>query len=47
MADFPVPRYVTVVGTITRNRTGRVDKTALRQASLAELETRRAESASF
>jgi len=47
MADFAVPRYVRVVDTITRNRTGKVDKAALRQALLAELETRRAESASF
>jgi len=47
MADYAVPRYVRVVGTITRNRTGKVDKTALRQALLAELETRRAENATF
>jgi len=47
MADFAVPRYVRVVATITRNRTGKVDKAALRQALLGELETRRAESASF
>jgi acyl-CoA synthetase (AMP-forming)/AMP-acid ligase II len=46
MADFAVPRHVRVVGTIPRNRTGKVDKTALRQALLAELETRRADSGS-
>ncbi|MDQ6798607.1 MAG: acyl--CoA ligase [Actinomycetota bacterium] len=47
MADFAVPRYVRVVDTIIRNRTGKVDKMALRRALLAELETRRAESASY
>ncbi len=47
MADFAVPRHVRVVDTIIRNRTGKVDKTALRRALLAELETRRAESARF
>jgi len=46
MADFAVPRHVRVVDTIPRNRTGKVDKAALRHALLAELETRRTESAS-
>jgi len=46
MADFAVPRHVRVVGTIPRNRTGKVDKAALRRALLAELDTRRTESAS-
>ncbi|MFN2606311.1 MAG: class I adenylate-forming enzyme family protein [Acidimicrobiales bacterium] len=45
MADYAVPRFVRVVGTIPRNRTGKVDKTALRQALLAELSTRRGEDA--
>ncbi len=39
MADYAVPRFVRVVDTIARNRTGKVDKTAIRQALLAELET--------
>jgi len=47
MADFAVPRHVRVVDTIVRNRTGKVDKTALRRTLLAELETRRAESARY
>jgi len=46
MADFAVPRHVRVVDTIPRNRTGKIDKVALRHALLAELETRRTESAS-
>jgi acyl-coenzyme A synthetase/AMP-(fatty) acid ligase len=46
MADFAVPRHVRVVDTIPRNRTGKVDKAALRRALLAELENRRATSAS-
>jgi len=45
MAAFAVPRYVRVVDTIARNRTGKIDKTVLRQALLAELETRRVDSA--
>jgi fatty-acyl-CoA synthase len=38
MADYAVPRYVRVVDTILRNRTGKVDKVGLRAALVAELE---------
>ncbi|MGH9226104.1 MAG: class I adenylate-forming enzyme family protein, partial [Acidimicrobiales bacterium] len=38
MADYAVPRYVRVVDTIPRNRTGKVDKVGLRAALVAELE---------
>jgi long-chain acyl-CoA synthetase len=38
MADYAVPRFVRVVDTIPRNRTGKVDKIGLRQALVAELE---------
>jgi fatty-acyl-CoA synthase len=37
MADYAVPRHVRVVDTIPRNRTGKVDKVALRAALVAEL----------
>jgi O-succinylbenzoic acid--CoA ligase len=37
MADYAVPRHVRVVGSIPRNRTGKVDKRALRQQLVAEL----------
>ncbi|MCA1691763.1 MAG: AMP-binding protein [Actinobacteria bacterium] len=38
MADYAVPRYVRVVDTIPRNRTGKVDKVALRAELVAQLE---------
>jgi long-chain acyl-CoA synthetase len=38
MADYAVPRFVRVVDTIPRNRTGKVDKIGLRSALVAELE---------
>jgi acyl-CoA synthetase (AMP-forming)/AMP-acid ligase II len=37
MADYAVPRHVRVVEAIPRNRTGKVEKQALRQSLLAEL----------
>jgi long-chain acyl-CoA synthetase len=37
MADYAVPRHVRVVDTIPRNRTGKVEKAALRETLLAEL----------
>jgi long-chain acyl-CoA synthetase len=39
MADYAVPRFVRVVGSIPRNRTGKVDKIGLRAALVAELES--------
>jgi acyl-coenzyme A synthetase/AMP-(fatty) acid ligase len=45
MADYAVPRFVRVVYTIPRNRTGKIDKAALRQALQAELSSRRGEDA--
>jgi acyl-coenzyme A synthetase/AMP-(fatty) acid ligase len=36
-----VPRFVRVVDTIPRNRTGKVDKVGLRSALAAELDSRR------
>jgi acyl-CoA synthetase (AMP-forming)/AMP-acid ligase II len=45
MADYAVPRFVRVVDTIPRNRTGKIDKAALRQALQAELSSRRGEDA--
>jgi acyl-CoA synthetase (AMP-forming)/AMP-acid ligase II len=41
MADYAVPRFVRVVDTIPRNRTGKVDKVALRAALVAELDATR------
>ena len=38
MADYAVPRYVRVVDTILRNRTGKVDKVGMRATLVAELE---------
>ena len=38
MADYAVPRFVRVVDTIPRNRTGKIDKVGLRSALVAELE---------
>ena len=38
MADYAVPRFVRVVDTIPRNRTGKVDKVALRSALVGELD---------
>jgi long-chain acyl-CoA synthetase len=38
MADYAVPRFVRVVDTILRNRTGKVDKIGLRAELVAELE---------
>ncbi|MFN2503576.1 MAG: class I adenylate-forming enzyme family protein [Acidimicrobiales bacterium] len=38
MADYAVPRYVRVVDAIPRNRTGKVDKVALRAELVAQLE---------
>jgi long-chain acyl-CoA synthetase len=37
MADYAVPRHVRVVGSIPRNRTGKIEKPALRRALEAEL----------
>ncbi|MDQ6928057.1 MAG: AMP-binding protein [Actinomycetota bacterium] len=37
MADYAVPRHVRVVDTIPRNRTGKIEKAALRDTLLAEL----------
>jgi acyl-CoA synthetase (AMP-forming)/AMP-acid ligase II len=39
MADYAVPRFVRVVESIPRNRTGKVDKAALRAELGAQLET--------
>jgi acyl-CoA synthetase (AMP-forming)/AMP-acid ligase II len=39
MADYAVPRHVRVVDTIPRNRTGKVEKAALRERLLAEITT--------
>ena len=39
MADYAVPRFVRVVESIPRNRTGKVDKAALRAELSAQLET--------
>ncbi len=36
MADYAVPRFVRIIDAIPRNRTGKVDKTSLREAFLAE-----------
>jgi long-chain acyl-CoA synthetase len=41
MADYAVPRFVRVVDTIPRNRTGKVDKLALRAGLVSELRDRR------
>jgi acyl-CoA synthetase (AMP-forming)/AMP-acid ligase II len=41
MADYAVPRFVRVVDTIPRNRTGKVDKLGLRSTLAAELDERR------
>jgi O-succinylbenzoic acid--CoA ligase len=41
IADYAVPRFVRVVDTIPRNRTGKVDKVGLRSALAAELDSRR------
>jgi long-chain acyl-CoA synthetase len=38
MADYAVPRYVRVVDSIPRNRTGKVEKRSLREALTAELD---------
>ena len=37
MADFAVPRHVRVVDVIPRNRTGKIDKLALRETMELEL----------
>ncbi|MDQ6909418.1 MAG: fatty acid--CoA ligase family protein, partial [Actinomycetota bacterium] len=37
MSDYAVPRHVRVVDTIPRNRTGKVEKSSLRETLLAEL----------
>jgi acyl-coenzyme A synthetase/AMP-(fatty) acid ligase len=37
MAEYAVPRYVRIVDALPRNRTGKIDKRALREALLAEL----------
>jgi len=37
MADYAVPRFVRVVDSIARNRTGKIEKQALREALLTEL----------
>jgi acyl-CoA synthetase (AMP-forming)/AMP-acid ligase II len=39
MADFAVPRHVRVVDVIPRNRTGKIDKLALRETMELELQT--------
>jgi long-chain acyl-CoA synthetase len=41
MADYAVPRHVRVVGSIPRNRTGKVEKLVLRETLLAELSSTR------
>ncbi|HEX2192692.1 MAG TPA: AMP-binding protein [Acidimicrobiales bacterium] len=41
MADYAVPRHVRVVDSIPRNRTGKVEKRALREALVAELAAER------
>lgn len=41
MADYAVPRHVRVVEEIPRNKTGKVEKTALRELLLAELAARK------
>ena len=38
MSDYAVPRFVRVVDTILRNRTGKVDKIGLRSELVADLE---------
>jgi len=40
MADYAVPRHVRVVETIPRNRTGKIDKRALRETMELELQAR-------
>jgi acyl-CoA synthetase (AMP-forming)/AMP-acid ligase II len=37
MAEYAVPRYVRIVDTLPRNRTGKIDKRALREELVAEL----------
>jgi acyl-coenzyme A synthetase/AMP-(fatty) acid ligase len=37
MADYAVPRHVRVVDSIPRNRTGKIEKQALRDILLSEL----------
>ncbi|HEV2760363.1 MAG TPA: AMP-binding protein [Acidimicrobiales bacterium] len=39
MADFAVPRHIRVVDTIPRNRTGKIDKLALRETMEMELQS--------
>ncbi|MDQ3643749.1 MAG: AMP-binding protein, partial [Actinomycetota bacterium] len=39
MADFAVPRHIRVVDTIPRNRTGKIDKLALRETMELELQS--------
>jgi len=39
MADYAVPRHVRVVDVIPRNRTGKIDKTALRETMELELQS--------
>jgi acyl-CoA synthetase (AMP-forming)/AMP-acid ligase II len=40
MAEYAVPRHVRIVDALPRNRTGKIDKPALREALLAELAAR-------
>jgi long-chain acyl-CoA synthetase len=37
MAEYAVPRYVRIVAALPRNRTGKIDKRALREELVAEL----------
>jgi long-chain acyl-CoA synthetase len=37
MAEYAVPRHVRIVASLPRNRTGKIDKRALREELLAEL----------
>jgi acyl-coenzyme A synthetase/AMP-(fatty) acid ligase len=37
MSDYAVPRHVRVADSIPRNRTGKIEKAALRETLLAEL----------
>jgi acyl-coenzyme A synthetase/AMP-(fatty) acid ligase len=37
MADYAVPRHIRVVDVIPRNRTGKIDKRALRETMELEL----------
>jgi acyl-coenzyme A synthetase/AMP-(fatty) acid ligase len=42
MAAFAVPRHIRVVDVIPRNRTGKIDKLALRETMELELQAARA-----